>query len=476
MTPQLTQTINNIAESLSFAECKKLLYLSGVDEVHSRTSDIRDVLSDKCMSNVKDMDLLLMELMFRMRRYDILKKILRSSRTEVEVMLKRIQFVSDYRVLMVDISENIGAEDLSSIKFLLSNSLSREIQDGIKSFLDIVTKLEKQGEVSSENMDLIEQCLRGVNRIDLVKKINQYKKKVATTKGIPAANQTSVGQLLKKSTPESSFNPVVSTKTWELIHKNTNISTTTNEIRHYQCSVDVYRMQAQPRGVCVIIDCVGNDGERLEQTFKSLHFHVMLRKLLTVTECLSTLREVAELSHHRSADAFACCIISRASGGQLLGTEPQGPGLSLDAVRDLFHSDACPALAGKPKLFFVHSYNVCEPHRASSGCSGYHSYWNPYLDTDRPTLAHEDSCLPTTADVFWSHCWTRESALQEPHHQSVYLQALQSSLLNGQRRKRNFLDIHMEVNQKIFEHSERNPTETYSLDLRHTLRKIIFLS
>lgn len=24
--------------------------------------------------------------------------------------------------------------------------------------------------------------------------------------------------------------------------------------------MDVYRLQAQPRGVCLIIDCVGNDG------------------------------------------------------------------------------------------------------------------------------------------------------------------------------------------------------------------------
>lgn len=44
-----------------------------------------------------------------------------------------------------------------------------------QSFLDIVSELEKQGEVSSESIDLIEQCLRDIKRIDLVKKINQYK-------------------------------------------------------------------------------------------------------------------------------------------------------------------------------------------------------------------------------------------------------------------------------------------------------------
>lgn len=95
MSGQLSQTINQIAESLSITERKTLLYLSGVEDVDFGTADIRDVLS--CVTNVEDMDMFLMELMFRMRRFDILKKILRSSRTEVEEILKTVQFVSDYR-------------------------------------------------------------------------------------------------------------------------------------------------------------------------------------------------------------------------------------------------------------------------------------------------------------------------------------------------------------------------------------------
>ena len=173
--------------------------------------------------------------------------------------------------------------------------------------------------------------------------------------------------------------------------------------------------------------------DRLEQTFKCLHFDVILRKLLSGTDCLSTLREVAQLSHHHSAEAFACCIISRGSESHLLGTEPRGPGLNLDAVRHLFDSNACPGLAGKPKLFFVQSYSAFEPER-SSGYSGSYSYWDEYLETDAPALAYGETSIPTSADVFWSHCWTRETALTEQNHQSVYLQALQSSLLNGQRR------------------------------------------
>ncbi|XP_041939561.1 CASP8 and FADD-like apoptosis regulator isoform X1 [Alosa sapidissima] len=476
MTAQLSLTIKQIAESLSFAERKTLLYLSGVEDVNFASADIRNVLS--CVTNVVDMDVFLMELMFRMRRFDILKKVLRASRTEVDEILRTVQFVSDYRVLMVDLSDNIGAEDLRSIGFLLSSSLSRERLDGMQSFLDIVTDLEKQGEVSNGSMDLIEQCLKSIHRIDLVKKINKYKEKVAEIQGTSVSNHTSGIKNLRKSEQESRVTPEVSNEKWELLRlqKNDRMSCrpTKSERISYQNSLDVYRLQAQPRGVCVIIDCVGYDGDRLEQTFKCLHFHVIMRKLLSVTDCLSTLREVAQLSCHCDADAFACCLISRASESHLLGTEAQASGLSLDAVRHLFNSNSCPGLVGKPKLFFVQSYSAFEPPR-SAGCSGYYSYWDKYLETDGPAVAY-DEAIPTSADVFWSHCWTQETALKEQNHQSAYLQALQSSLLNGQQGKRNLLDVHMVVNQKIFEHNDRNPTQTYGLDLRHTLRKMLFLS
>lgn len=94
MTGQQSQTINQIAENLSLAERKTLLYLSGVEDVHCASADIRDVLS---LRNAVDMNIFLMELLFRIRRFDILKEVLRASRTDIEEILKTEQFVSDYR-------------------------------------------------------------------------------------------------------------------------------------------------------------------------------------------------------------------------------------------------------------------------------------------------------------------------------------------------------------------------------------------
>ncbi|KAG7227472.1 hypothetical protein INR49_005286 [Caranx melampygus] len=102
--------------------------------------------------------------------------------------------------------------------------------------------------------------------------------------------------------------------------------------------------------------------------------------------------------------------------------------LHLDSVRTLFTAETCPMLAGKPKLFFIQRYSVpefqpcarmqhCDEDLETDGCDGLSRY----------------DCIPTDADVFWSHCWTDEYQLEQGHHRSVYLKALTDALLKGQK-------------------------------------------
>ena len=42
-------------------------------------------------------------------------------------------------------------------------------------------------------------------------------------------------------------------------------------------------------------------------------------------------------------------------------------------------------------------------------------------------------------------------------------------------RKTHLVDAHMEVNGAIFEHNKRNPGVDYHFDVKHTLRKNIYL-
>ena len=161
--------------------------------------------------------------------------------------------------------------------------------------------------------------------------------------------------------------------------------------------------------------------EMLEDTFKTLHFNVVLHKLLSVDDTLSTLRGIFRQRENHGSDGFICCIIICGTASHLLATDSYTAGLRLDMVRHLFTADACPMLAGRRKLFFIQTYSVPEfqlcarmEHRAedleTDGCDGLSSYYS----------------VPTDADVYWSHFWTDEHQLQpgQRHHRSVYLKAL----------------------------------------------------
>lgn len=233
--------------------------------------------------------------------------------------------------------------------------------------------------------------------------------------------------------------------------------------------VDHYKLNTNPRGVCVIIDCVGHDGELLEQTFRSLHFTVLLHRWLSVSDSMTALRALLVNPLLAESDVFVCCVISRGTTIHLLATDAQCSGLHMEALRRMFTPEQCPALAGKPKLFFIQRYSVPEYQYAHSS----YSHCDDDLETDGvPRL----SLVPTDADVFWSHCWTDERQIQQKHHHSYYLQALREALHRGQKRKSNLLDMHTEVNAAIYEHNMRNPSEPYHIDLKTTLRKNLYLS
>ncbi|KAG9349262.1 hypothetical protein JZ751_027705 [Albula glossodonta] len=146
---KLTQTIGQIAEQLSTNESRTLLYLCGDLGPHSCVDDVRGMLTSKVDSGEVDR-IFLLELMLRMRRFDILKKVLRTNKEEAERMMGMGCAVSEY------------------------------------SFLDVIVELEIQDEVSQDKVDLIYECLRYVRRVDLAKKVKIYQTKVPHSSQCPS--------------------------------------------------------------------------------------------------------------------------------------------------------------------------------------------------------------------------------------------------------------------------------------------------
>ncbi|XP_060944303.1 CASP8 and FADD-like apoptosis regulator isoform X1 [Limanda limanda] len=459
------QAINQIAEALDSSERRRVFYLCESEDTDYSLACVKEMLKSKVMCQ-EGGDLFLAELLSQLRRFDILRRVCSISRAEVERIPKCQQVLSTFRVLMAHISEDLASDDLNNVKFLMGSTLPRETMENAKNFLDVISELERLDLVSPERVDIVEQCLKNIGRIDLAKKVTKYK----MSAGAPEEQSSPQEWCRAPSTPltPQSSHSLQQTREGQSLRAE-NIPAPVHMEQSAQSQLDRYKFNTTPRGVCVIIDCVGNDGDMLEQTFKALHFNVVLHKYLSVDETYSTLRDISRDRENLKGDAFVCCIISRGMGTHLLGVDTHSNGLQLNTVRRLFTADACPMMAGKPKLFFIQTYNGPE----FQPCDAMH-HQDEDLETDGCHGPPRHDIIPTDADVFWSHSCTDERQLEQGHHRSMYLKALTDSLLKVRKRNK-LVDIHTEVNWAIFDHNEKNPAANYHIDLKHTLRKDLYL-
>lgn len=449
--------IDHIAESLDSSERRRLLYLCESPETDTSVACVKEALRSIVTSRDNN-GLFLAELVYRLERFDILRKLFKFSRENIERDLKHKQVLSRFRVLMAAISEEMNSDDVNRIKFLLGNTISRENLENVKNFLDVIVELEKRDSISPERVDFVEKCLRDIDRIDLAKRVASYKMSAE----IPGRHSALLPNCRTHQTRQGQPHRIA----------RVNAPLVTSAVQIRERSLELYKFNTNPRGVCLIIDCVGNDGEMLEQTFKDLHFDVILQKWLTADDTLSALKAVIRHRDNYPGDSFVCCIISRGTDDHLLGTDLYGRGLPMDSVRRLFTAEQCPVMTGKPKLFFIQRYSVQD----FLPCTRMYNQ-DEGIETDGYAGLSACNHIPTDADVFWSHCWTDERQLEQGDgHRSVYLKALTDALRKAQTRKSNLLDVQMEVNAAVYEHNGRNPGENYHLDVKHTFRKGLLLN
>uniref|UniRef100_A0A3P9NZH9 CASP8 and FADD like apoptosis regulator n=1 Tax=Poecilia reticulata TaxID=8081 RepID=A0A3P9NZH9_POERE len=394
--------INTIAEDLTTGDRKKAIYLCGSLVTDSSVTCVRETLRVKVNFHPNP-PLFIMSILRQLGRYDILKRVYNVDRNETEKKIQT-QVLPRFRVLMVTISDNLQMEDVEQIKFLLGRTLSHEKTENVKTFLEVMIELEKLDLVSPERVELVEDCLRNIGRLDL-----------ARTVYLNASNDSR--DAYEKGTENEQF---FLDSEWQHIYSHL-----------YKV---IYKMIA-------------------------LHFNILYHTMLGANEILETLKEVSKHRQSRNEDAFVCCIISRSLDDNILGTDSYGRGLSAKNIRDLFLGDTCPMMVGKPKLFFIQSYVAPESeHLEQDGCNG---------------LAMREN-LPTEADILWSHCWTDESQLLQEQHHSVYLKALTDALSKA-KRKTDLLDLQMKVNGAIYDHNQKHPEANYRCDVKHTLRKSLYL-
>ncbi|XP_074047763.1 CASP8 and FADD-like apoptosis regulator isoform X2 [Macrotis lagotis] len=475
------QVIHQIEEELDEDEKKMILFLCrDLDPDLVTKLDLRNLL---CTLNERGKlsPAGLAELLYRARRFDLLKKIMKTDRASVEASLAKFpQLVSDYRVLMTQLSEDMDKSEVTSFSFLLRDYMTGGKTHKNKTFLDVVIDLEKVNLIAPDKLDLLEKCLKNIHRMDLKKKIQTYKQSALGAHYVNRiqASLPSVGlmesryKLGLKNGMNKEERPIFGQHG---ISKPVKTSIQESEKSLPQVTSDIYRLQSQPLGICLIIDCVGNDADPLKDTFISLGFEVQCSKYLSTEEIHKMLHQVACLSKHKDYDIFVCILISCGDSENIFGINQPCSGFPLHRIRKFFTGDACPLLLGKPKLFFIQNYLVAEDHMEQhsllevDGRSDNVTYngWSPSSFT-----IHQE------ADIFWSLCKVNVSVLERsPCSPSLYLSCLSQLLRQPEERRSSLLTLHIDLNNKIYDWNSRvAPEEQYSIILEHTLRKKIVLS
>ncbi|NXU39653.1 CFLAR regulator, partial [Drymodes brunneopygia] len=462
--------IHQIQEELDKEEEETMIFLCRDLAPDLATADLKEILV-ALNEREKLTPVGLSELLYRVKRFDLLRRILNTEKATVEAHLARsLRLIPDYRVLMVEINENLEKDEVGSLGFLLRDYAPRMKMAKDKSFLALIIDLEKLNLVAPNQLDLIENCFRSIHRIDLIRKIQKYKHEasVSSVHSQPVYVNAHQASLPNLSLIDPTYSSGVSIQEITLcvltaaepVHMSIQES---GSVPH-KMSDDSYRMQSQPLGICLIIDCIGNDTGVLEETFRGLGYEVHCHRYLNMNSMNQTLLDVARWQKHRNYDSFICILVSRGNSQSIFCTDHTFSGFPLEQIKKYFTADSCPGLLGKPKLFFIQSYIVPEDEQECSSLLE--------VDGNGENISAEVT-IPHAADIFWSHCKVDVSTLeQSPASSSYYLRCLAELLRNSYKRKLCILDIHMELNKKVYDwNTTADPSQQYSLLLQHTLRK-----
>ncbi|XP_010076877.1 PREDICTED: CASP8 and FADD-like apoptosis regulator [Pterocles gutturalis] len=474
--------IHQIEQELDKEEEEIMVFLCRDLAPDLATANIREVLL--ALNEREKLSFLgLAELLYTVKRFDLLRRILKTEKATVEANLARsLRLVPDYRVLMVEINENLEKEEVCSLVFLLRDYAPRMKTAKNKTFLALVIDLEKLNLVAPNQLDLLENCFQNIHRIDLIRKIQKYKHEALVSS---VHSQPLYVNALRASLPNLSLiDPPYGSRNVNKEKSQNGQNLILAEPAHmsieesgpvsHKVFDDQYRMQSQPLGICLIIDCIGNDTDVLEETFRGLGYDICCHRYLNMDTMNQTLLEVARLQKHRNCDSFICVLVSRGTPQSIFCTDHTFPGFPLEQIKKYFTADSCPELLGKPKLFFIQTYIVPDNEQECTSLLEVDG-------NDEKIIANTKIpwklTIPQVADIFWSQCKVDVSTLEKsPSSSSYYLRCLAELLRNPHRRKLSILDIHTELNRKVYEWNKTaDPSQQYSLLLQHTLRKKLFL-
>jgi len=82
--------------------------------------------------------------------------------------------LSPYRKLLVDLSFNLSKKDVETLKLAGVDVIPRRITENISTGLQFFDVLEQDGRIGPRNLNLLQDMLKTVGRLDLAEKIQDF--------------------------------------------------------------------------------------------------------------------------------------------------------------------------------------------------------------------------------------------------------------------------------------------------------------
>uniref|UniRef100_A0A8C6WVT4 Caspase-8 n=1 Tax=Neogobius melanostomus TaxID=47308 RepID=A0A8C6WVT4_9GOBI len=474
------------------------LILSKVDE-ELETSEVnalcflcRDVVNRKRLENVVDGKGLFVRLEERglLDNAAFLSQLLQTiGRNDLVNLLRtdRCQYtetdanplLSDYRVMLYELHDDITQENLEKMKFLLENKLGRAQTEKCGTSLDVFAAMEKKGLLSNANLNELYGILREFD-LQLAETVHTFIERLQFRPPCPKSN-------INEQNTNPRLQPCLSVTESQPSYPGDNVFSD-SEPSAKPSSVDetdFYSFTHKPHGLCVVINIEDfkqsrrrngshEDERALRETFTSLGFTVEMHKNLESAEMKRLLVEKGRRNFNNE-DALVVCVLSHGLKDCVYGSDDVQ--VSLRDLTQPFTSLNAPSLAGKPKLFFI---QACQ----GSGCQGGSL---PYIpkpeEVKEPQHLEEDAgavqgeTVPWDADFLLGMATVPEyKSFRDTKRGSIYIQELCKQL--NESAQSNKMDdlltvltrVNRNVSKGVYLKYKQIPEPKYTLTKKVVLR------
>lgn len=362
--------LSRIDEELDSAEVAELCFLCSDVINRKRLEGIKD--AKELFLRLEEKGLLenssyLSELLHTIHRADLLSMLESDNRHSEETDAKPM--LSDYRLMLYKIHEDLTKENLDKMKYLLTDQMAKRHLEMSSTALNVFAEMEKAGLLSHRNVDKLHEILLEFDR-QLAMTVEHYR---ATRGFLPTAPPLEQVQhprgTMDQQRPTDNrpiFRPSLSMCETQPAPSSAEVVYSDNQPpaeSPFSDDNEYYSMTRHPRGLCVIfnnetfsVNKLGRrsgtqaDEEALSSLFKLFGFEVKTHKDLTAVAMEKELKKLNERDYSNE-DALVVCILTHGEKGAVFGTD--GKNVKLDKVIDGFKNTQVPSLIGKPKLFFI---------------------------------------------------------------------------------------------------------------------------